>query len=99
MRTVISFDGSALPPSELTTIMAEYIALEHVRLVRRLLVMRCGAIAAAVGGLGVGHWLPPFASWFSATAFLALPLSAWILELRRNARLGRRLAGVPGAQT
>jgi hypothetical protein len=97
MRTVTSFNASAVGKAELTGIMAEYLALEQVRVVRRLLVTRCGAMALVAVGLGLVHWLSPFASGFSVTAFLSLPVSAWVFELRRNARLGRRLAEVPGA--
>jgi hypothetical protein len=100
MQTVTSFEASAVDDAELTGIMADYLALERVRTFRRLLMIRCGLLAVATALIGFGlHWLTAFASWFSITAFLTLPASAWILEIRRNARLGRRLEDVPGGMT
>jgi hypothetical protein len=100
MHTVTSFEGSAVGEAELADIIAEYLEVERVRVFRRLLVRRCGllAVATAIVGLGL-HWLTAFASWFSISAFLAPPASAWILEVRRDARLGRRLSDVPGGIT
>jgi hypothetical protein len=100
MQTVTSFEASAIDDAELTGIMTDYFALERVRTFRRLLVIRCGLLALATALIGLGlHWLTAFASWFSITAFLMPPASAWILEMRRNARLGRRLEDVPGGMT
>jgi hypothetical protein len=100
MQTVTSFEASAVDDAELTGIMADYLALERVRTVRRLLVIRCGLLALATALIGLAlHRLTAFASWFSITAFLTPPASAWLLEMRRNARLGRRLGDVPGGTT
>ena len=90
MHTVSSFPASAVEPDQLSTIMADYLSLEHARVFRRLLVVRCGmtALILAVVGLGFG-WLPPFASSFSAAVLLAVPAGAWVFELRRERRLAR----------
>ena len=100
MHTITSFQGSAVGPDELTRIMTDYLALEHARIFRRLLVTRSGflALATALGG-GVLHWLPRMASWSSVGVFLLLPVWAWIVELGRARRLARRLEDVPGAIT
>jgi Flp pilus assembly protein TadB len=100
MHTVTCFDGSAVGEAELASIMAEYLELEGVRGFRRLLVRRCGLLAAATAIVGLGlHWLTAAASWFSISALLAPPASAWILEMCRDARLGRLLSDVPGRVT
>lgn len=54
MHTVTSFDGSAVGDSELTVIIAEYLALERVRVFRRLLLVRCGLLALTTGLIGIG---------------------------------------------
>jgi hypothetical protein len=100
MHTVTSFEASAIGATELSGIMAEYLALQRVRIVRRLLVVRCGLLALVTAGIGFGfHWLPPFASWFSVGTFLALPASALIVESCRDLRLRRRLLNIPGGVT
>lgn len=96
MPTVTSFQAGAVPPDELNAIMADYLALERTRVIRRLLVLRCGLIAFAVGLAGIGlAWLPPFGSWFSVAAALAVPTAAWVVELRRKRHLARRLERLP----
>lgn len=78
--------------------MADYLALERARMFRRLLVKRFGWLAAGVAILGgILRVLPPIATWFSLSVFVTLPVWAWIVELRRDRRLARRLAQVPGA--
>jgi hypothetical protein len=100
MHEVTSFEGSAIDPTELSGIMAEYLELERLRLVRRMLVGRCGALALAASMIGFGlHWLTPFASWFSVSVFLGLPAAVWVFEIRRESRLGDRLSAVPGGIT
>lgn len=100
MHSVTSFAGSAVGPDELSGIMADYLALERARIMRRLLVMRCGSLALAAAVIGLAfHWLSPFASWFSVGAFLTPPAWAWFVEIRRHVQLSRRLEDVPGAVT
>jgi hypothetical protein len=100
MHTVTSFPAAAVGPGELSGIMADYLALEEARIFRRLLVVRFGILAFIAGIAGaVLHWLSPFASWFSVGVFLVPPVSAWIIELRRDRRLARRLDELPEGAT
>jgi Flp pilus assembly protein TadB len=100
MQTVTSFHAAALRPEDLNGIMADYLALEEARIFRRLLVTRFGILAfiAAIAGAGL-HWLSPFATWFGVGVFLVPPVWAWIVELRRDRRLARRLDDLPAAAT
>ena len=80
--------------------MADYLALERIRIVRRLLVVRLGGLTLAMVLIGRGlDWLSPAACAVSAVMFLTPLACAWILELRRDAKLARRLERVPGAAT
>jgi hypothetical protein len=100
MPTITSFHSSAVESEELGGIMAEYLALERARMFRRLLVKRFGLLAAGVLILGVVlHVVPPIPMWFSVAAFVTPPVWAWIVELRRDCRLARRLEKVPGGVT
>ena len=97
MHTVTSFHASAVPPDQLSAIMADYLALERVRVFRRLLVIRCGLAALAIAAAGFGFsWLPRFAWMFGAGLFLALPGAAWLVERRRARQLAHRLGNTPG---
>ena len=75
--------------------MTAYLALEHARIFRRLLVKRCGVLAVVVAGVSV-LWLSPFAFWFSVGLCVAAPVSAWMAELGYERRLARLLDAVPG---
>ena len=84
VHTVTSFHASAVPPDQLSAIMADYLALEQARVFRRLLVVRCGLMALVIAAAGFGFgWLPRFAWIFGASLFLAVPGAAWLVELRR----------------
>jgi Flp pilus assembly protein TadB len=100
MHTVTSFPASTVDPEQLCGILADYLALEKARAFRRLLATRFGALAliAALAGAGL-HWLSPFASWFTVGVLLVPPAWAWIVELRRDYRLSRRLDELPEAAT
>ena len=100
MPTITSFHSSAVESEEVGGIMADYLALERARTFRRLLVPRCGVLAACVLLLGtVLHAIPPTPMWFSVGAFVTPPLWAWFVELRRDWRLARRLKHVPSGVT
>ena len=79
-------------PEQLSAVMAESLALEHVRVFRQLLVVRCGVIALGIAFtgliLGLQH---SFGYWFSMLVFLAAPACTWIVERRREWQLARRL--------
>ena len=98
-RHLASFPASAVSRDELGRIMGDYLAWQRVRAFRRGLLTRCGvlAFAAAVGGLL--HWLLPFAAWCIVGVFLVPLLWAWVVELRREARLASRLEQVPEGVT
>ena len=99
MQTVTLATGE-VQPEQLSAVMAESLALEHVRVFRKLLVVRCGVIALAIAVtgqiLGLRH---SFGYWFSMAIFLAAPASAWVVERRREHQLGRRLEYSPRATT
>jgi hypothetical protein len=100
METVISFRASAIPPDQLSGIVADYLALDRARIFRRLLVIRCGlmALGAALAGLLL-HNLSPLAPWVTSGLFLMPPIWAWVAELRLARSLSLRLDGVGGAVT
>jgi Flp pilus assembly protein TadB len=96
----VSFHASAVQPEQVSAIMADYLALEHVRVFRRLLVIRCGLIALAIAIAGAGFgWLTPLACWVSVGIVLLAPVSAWVFEQRRSRQLARRLEQVPTARS
>ena len=98
MHSFTSFPASAVGPDELNAITADYLALERIRIFRRLLVRRFGAltlIAAAVSFT----WLSRVAFWFSVGLCLAPPVWAWALEIYREWRLAARLSEVLGQRT
>jgi hypothetical protein len=100
MHTVTSFHASAVQSDALNAIMADFVAVEHARVIRRLLLTRFGFLALIAGLLGATfHHLTSFAWSFSIGAFLAPPTWAWLIELRRSRQLARRLAGIPQGVT
>ena len=100
MQTVTAFSASAVSHDELGGILADYLALDRARIFRRLLVNRCGLVAliAALAGVLIPQ-APQLATWCTVALFLALPLWAWIVEIRLEWRLARRLEEVDGAVT
>ena len=93
MSSVLSFHSSAVDRQQLKAITREYFALERARVYRRLTVARFGALALAVGVIGLGfHWMSPLASWGTLAVCLAVPVSVWTVELSCDRRLARRLA-------
>ena len=94
MHTVTSFHASAVQPDQLSGIMADYLALEHAKTFRRLLVKRFVVLAAIVGGVGFFR-LSAFASWLSVALCAVAPAWAWTQEFCCERRLVRRLDEVP----
>jgi hypothetical protein len=84
-------------PEQVSAVMADYVALEHVRVFRQLLVVRCGiiALAIAIAGpiLGLLHF---FGYWFSIAIFLGAPACVWVVERQRERQLSQRLEEVSG---
>ena len=96
MQTVSSFHASAVQRGQLNDIAADSLALEGARIVRRLLVKRFTVLAAMFAGARY-MGLPPLASWLSVSVCIAAPVWAWIVEIRYERRLARRIDEVPGA--
>jgi hypothetical protein len=95
MQDVASFRASDVPPETLSGILADYLALDQARLLRRLLVTRFGALAAVailvavlVPGLSI------YARAIPTGLFVAPPIWAWIAELRLERRLSQTLDAV-----
>ena len=100
MHSVTSFDGSALQHDELSALLRQYMAVERARTWRRLLTTRFVALGALIVGTGTTlHWLPPLACWVTGGLCGATPIGAWVVELRRDWRLGRHLRAIPGGAT
>ena len=80
-----------LAGDETSAVAGESMALEQVRMMRRLLVIRCGVlvILAALGGALV-HGLTLLARCGSIVLVATPPILAWIIEIRLARRLGRR---------
>lgn len=100
MQTVTSFPAVAVTREDLSRILADYLALDRARIMRRLLVTRCGLFALLAGYIGaIIPGLSPFTRWFPIALFLSPPAWAWIHELRLERRLTHELDGIDGAVT
>jgi len=86
-----SMSQIVLASDETSAAAVEYLSLEQVRTVRRLLVPRCGflIILAAIGGARV-HGLTLVARCGSIVLVAMPPIVAWIIEIRLARRLARR---------
>jgi hypothetical protein len=97
MDVVTQFHSCALNPEELNQVLADYVALERVRVFRRLLLRRCGALSLAVLLVGATlHWISPVATAASIALFLIPPVWACVAEFQIDRALGRRLDAIPG---
>ena len=77
---------------QLNAVMADCMALEHVRVFRKLLVKRCGVIALVISISGVLlGLLHSFAYWFSMGIFVLTPAGAWIVERRQERGLRKKV--------
>src|SRR4051812_8099434 len=93
MHTVTTFAAAAASRDDIATIVADYLALDRARIVRRLLVARCGALALAAALLGtIVHGFSPAARLCVVASFLAPPIIVWIAELRISRRLSHRVS-------
>jgi hypothetical protein len=95
METLTWFRSATVPRDKLAPLLSEYLALDRLRTVRRLLLVRCGALAlmAAVVGPLVG-WLSALGRSVVVALFLLPPAWAWILERRADLRLTDRLRSI-----
>jgi hypothetical protein len=100
MQTITSFPASSIPRDQLGSILADYLALDRARILRRLLVTRFGLLALLAAVLGtVVHGFFPFARWLTIGLLLLPPAWALMAELRLERRLSRRLDGVDATVT
>ena len=83
------------PTGRTGPLLSDYVALDRLRTVRRLLLVRCGALAliTAVAGPLVG-WLSAVGRSLVVAVFLLPPAWTWILERRADLRLSARLRSI-----
>ena len=95
METLTWLRSTDVPREKLGPLLAEYLALDRLRTIRRLLLVRCGALAliAAVAGPLVG-WLSALGRSLVVGLFLVPPAWAWVLERRADLRLSDRLRSI-----
>ena len=98
MHTITWIERSAVPGEQLGLILSDCLALERIRIIRRLLIVRCGMLAllAAIAGPLLGQ-LSVLIRIVPVALFLLPPVWAWILERRINGRLSHRLKAVDGS--
>jgi hypothetical protein len=88
MQTLVSFRASSVPQEELGRILADYLALDRARILRRLMVPRFGVLALGAAILEtLIHGFSVFARSFTVVLCLLPPVWAWIVELARERRL------------
>ena len=95
METVTCLRSTDVPHEALGPLLSEYLALDRVRNLRRLLLVRCGSLALATAVLGplVG-WLSALARSVMVAGLLVPPVCAWVVERRADSRLSRRLSSI-----
>jgi hypothetical protein len=95
MESLTWFHSAGVPRDELAPLLSDYLALDRLRTVRRLLLVRCGALAliAAVAGPLVG-WLSALGRSLVVALFLLPPAWTWMLERRADVRLSARLRSI-----
>lgn len=97
MALVTQFQACAFEPEALNQVLADYVALERLRVFRRLLVRRFGALSLVVLVIGTGlQWISPVTMAASLTLFLIPPVWACVAEFRFDRALDRRLERIAG---
>ena len=96
MHSVTSFRASDVPPDQLHDVLLDYLAVERARIYRKLFVTRFGGLAVVVALIGL-VWLTERAFAFTVGLCLVPPAWAWLLEIRQERRLARRISVIPGA--
>lgn len=90
MYKVMSFRASGIPREQLGPILGDYLALDRARILRRLVMVRCGVLAVAAGTLESAiHGFSPIARVLTVGLCLVPPACAWGVELGRSRRLMR----------
>ena len=82
----------------MSAILADYLALERLRIFRRPFVTRFGILTAIVTTAG-WLWLSTAATYIAAGLRLAPPMCVLLLEMTRERRLAQRLERIPGQRT
>jgi len=91
MQTVTSLQEPLVAPGEFDASASETMTLEQIRIVRQLLVTRCGALALIA--ILIGALVPGFsmtARVGSVALIVIAPVWVWITELRMEHRLSKR---------
>ena len=92
MQTVVSFRASAIPQEELGRVVADYLALDRARVLRRLMVPRFGVLALAACLLEtLLHGFSVVARSLTVGLCLLPPVWAWLVELIRERRVSGQL--------
>ena len=92
MQTVISVPASTISPEELSRILADYLALDRVRIYRRLLLARFGLLAVLAALLETSfRGFSPLVRLFTVALCLFPPAWARIIEFAHERRLSRRI--------
>jgi hypothetical protein len=95
MIAVTPLHVSTRREKDISRTLADYLAVERIRILRRLLVIRFGLLVlAALGVAFVVPGLSAYARWLPVALFLVPPLWAWAAELRLELRLFRTLREV-----
>jgi hypothetical protein len=97
MVTVTQLHSSDVPSAELNRILNQHLAVEHLRIFRRLLVKRFGLLSVIVLVVGLAfHWISLVATAGTIVALVIPPAWVWVVEVRRDRALARRLERIPG---
>jgi hypothetical protein len=98
VQSVMSFRALSVSQEELGSILADYLALDRARILRRLMVVRFGLLALGAGLLEtVIHGFSVLARSLTIGLFLVPPVWAWVVELARERRVAahRRALDAP----
>ena len=90
--TLRSVSANEMPQDQLRHVVAEYLELEQAQVFRRLLVARCGRMAAVALVIAISTHALSTSAWIVTIGLiLSAPLGAWIFELQCRWRLARHL--------
>ena len=92
MQTIVSFRASVIPQEELGHVLADYLALDRARILRRLMVPRFGVLALSAWLLEtLLHGFSMVARSLTVGLCLLPPVWAWLVELTRERRVSGHL--------
>jgi hypothetical protein len=96
MDVLTAIHATNIPPAQLSALLAEYLALEELRCVRREFLPQLGVLALIFVALGAIGLLTAF-EWL-ATVALLLGAAAWLLSFvrLRDRRFRQHLSQLPG---